>query len=193
MAEQERSIFFAPEQRIVLPEPPEAGWVLDIGGGGEGTIGQWIGCGIVAIDPNQRELEEAPPGPLKMVMDGSATPFLDESFDLLTMFFVMMYVPPGKREKIWREAWRVLKPGGRALIWGLTIPPHDGIHDLYAVNLAISHPGGEIETGYGTRWRGYQQDVDSHRRLARNAGFSMRRDETNGVVFQFEAVKGGSA
>jgi len=42
---------------------------LDIGGGGEGVIGQMKGKQVIAIDPNRRELEEAADGPLKIVMD----------------------------------------------------------------------------------------------------------------------------
>lgn len=192
MAKQEHSIFFAPAQRITLPEPPKAEWTLDIGGGGEGAMAQWIGHNVIALDPSERELIEAPAGPLKMVGDGSEAPFLTDSFDLVTMFFVMMYVPFEKREKIWREAWRVLKPRGRVLMWGFNIPPHDGIHDLYAFDLTIKYPGGEIETGYGTHWQGYEQDGERHHIWARDAGFTIRQKETSDVVFHIEAIKGDS-
>jgi len=193
MAEQEHSIFFAPQQQITLLDPPKTEWTLDIGGGGEGTMARWIGPKVVAIDMSERELAEAPAGPLKMVGDGSDTPFLEGSFDLVTMFFVMMYVAPEKREKIWREAWRVLKPGGRVLMWGLRIPPYDGVHDVYAFHLNIGHPKGEIETGYGTRWEGYEQDPDTHLGWARDAGFAIRRHESSDVIFHIEAIKGESA
>ena len=82
MTEKEHSIFFAPQQQITLLDPPKGEWALDIGGGGEGTMAQWIGNRVVAIDPSQEELAEAPAGPLKIVMDGSETPFLEDSFDL---------------------------------------------------------------------------------------------------------------
>ena len=38
------------------------GYVLDIGGGGEGIIGQMKPKQVIAIDLSKRELEEAPPG-----------------------------------------------------------------------------------------------------------------------------------
>ena len=105
----------------------------------------------------------------------------------------MMYVALDTRETLWREAWRGLKPGGRALMWGLSIPPHDGIHDLYAIHLTIDHPGGEIKTGYGTRWEGYEQDVARHIQWARDAGFAIRQGDTADVIFPIEASKGDSA
>ena len=45
------------------------GFVLDIGGGGEGVIGRLKGKDVVAIDIRRDELEEAVEGPLKIVMD----------------------------------------------------------------------------------------------------------------------------
>lgn len=43
------------------------GKILDIGGGGEGIIGQVLGDKVVTIDKLKEELEEAPEGPLKVV------------------------------------------------------------------------------------------------------------------------------
>ena len=45
------------------------GEILDIGGGGEGIIGQLKGDLVIAIDPNSRELEEAPEGGFKIEMN----------------------------------------------------------------------------------------------------------------------------
>ena len=39
---------------------------MDICGGGEGIIGQMKPAQVIAIDLSKRELEEAPPGPLKI-------------------------------------------------------------------------------------------------------------------------------
>ena len=44
---------------------------MDIGGGGRGVIGELKGKQVIAIDINKRELEEAPDGPLKVVMDAT--------------------------------------------------------------------------------------------------------------------------
>lgn len=42
------------------------GKILDIGGGGEGFIGQIMGEEVIAIDPQKEELVEAPNGPIKI-------------------------------------------------------------------------------------------------------------------------------
>jgi hypothetical protein len=53
----------------VVDDFDAAGYILDIGGGGEGVIGQLKGERVVAIDKQKRELEEAAPGALKIVID----------------------------------------------------------------------------------------------------------------------------
>jgi hypothetical protein len=63
------------------------GFILDIGGGGEGVIGQLKGKDVVAIDFKEEELLEAADGPLKIIMDAKDLKFLDESFPTVTAFF----------------------------------------------------------------------------------------------------------
>ncbi len=46
----------------------------------------------ISDDANQRELEEAPNGPLKIVMDARDLEFLDGAFGAVTAFFMLMYV-----------------------------------------------------------------------------------------------------
>jgi hypothetical protein len=63
-------IFTHPKLDVVLPDFPAQGLILDIGGGGEGVIGQLKGKQVVAIDLSRQELDEAPGEPLlKIVMD----------------------------------------------------------------------------------------------------------------------------
>ena len=54
-------------QTIVLEDFAADGYILDIGGGGEGIIGQLKPAQVVAIDLSARELLGAPAGPLKNV------------------------------------------------------------------------------------------------------------------------------
>ena len=86
--------------------------VLDLGGGGEGVIGQLRGRQVVAIDTRRQELEECAPGPLKIVANAKELPFLDEAFDAITAFFFLMYVSVSDRARVLEEAYRVLRPGG---------------------------------------------------------------------------------
>ena len=81
-------------QDFVVADFQAVGYILDIGGGGEGIIGQMKPAQVIAVDLSKRELEEAPPGPLKIVMDATDLKFLDGSFETATAFFSLMYMRP---------------------------------------------------------------------------------------------------
>ena len=53
------------------------GKILDIGGGGEGVIGRLYTNQVVAIDIRQEELDEAPTGFEKILMDATQLDFKD--------------------------------------------------------------------------------------------------------------------
>jgi hypothetical protein len=59
--------FVADLQRIELNPIETKGWILDIGGGGEGIIGQLNGRQVVAIDTSREALEETQNDALKVV------------------------------------------------------------------------------------------------------------------------------
>lgn len=86
----EKRIQFTEKQRIKLDKFDTNDWVLDIGGGGEGVIGQLLKDRVISIDPNKRELEEAPSeeGVLKIVMDAKELKFLDKEFSKATSFLL---------------------------------------------------------------------------------------------------------
>jgi ubiquinone/menaquinone biosynthesis C-methylase UbiE len=86
----EDQIYFFEKQEVVVHHFDASRFILDIGGGGEGIIGQMKGQQVVAIDPNRRELEEAAEGPLKVVMDAGDMLFLDASFEVVTSFFTVI-------------------------------------------------------------------------------------------------------
>ncbi len=65
------------------------GFILDIGGGGEGVIGKLMGEKVIAIDFKKEELLEAAEGPLNIIMDARELKFLDESFQTVTAFFLL--------------------------------------------------------------------------------------------------------
>jgi len=65
------------DQQVVEIEPFKVdGFILDIGGGGEGIIGRLNGEQVVAIDKRLDELEETDNDALKIVMDESFLGFL---------------------------------------------------------------------------------------------------------------------
>lgn len=159
---------------VKLAHLPFDGWILDIGGGGEGVIGQLMGSQVVAIDRRMEELEEAAPGPLKIVMDAGDLKFLDETFSAITAFFCLMYIrEEDSLRMILREAYRVLKPGGQLWVWDASIPKREGItQEVFVVPVQIELPDGKrIETGYGQRWPKDVRDGNYYERLAAEFGF----------------------
>jgi trans-aconitate methyltransferase len=99
------------QQQVALCDFECAGFFLDIGGG-TGVIGLWKGAQVVAIDRSHRELEEAPEGPLKVVMDSGDLWFPNDTFDVATAFHGRMYTEASDHSLVFQGVWRTLRPGG---------------------------------------------------------------------------------
>jgi ubiquinone/menaquinone biosynthesis C-methylase UbiE len=161
------------------------GLILDIGGGGEGVIGRLKGRQVVAIDLYQDELDEAPDGPQKIVMDARKLTFPDGNFDTATAFFSMMYMKTrSDHEKVLREAWRVLKPGGRFYLWDVDISKYSATKkEAYFVPLHYQVGGFKNRTGYGVKWPDQIRDEAYYIELAGEAGFQHLETERKRHVF----------
>jgi ubiquinone/menaquinone biosynthesis C-methylase UbiE len=159
------------------------GRTLDIGGGGEGTIGQLAPKYVVAIDPNERELIEAKGDFLKIVMDAKDLKFLPETFDIVTSFFTLMYIPLSEHARVFNQIYRVLKTGGVFLLWDIEIPEkYEKNKIVYAINLDIDIGNKIISTGFGTKWDKIV-NIDHYLQLAKNVGFEIVSKEINGETF----------
>ncbi|MHA1454019.1 MAG: class I SAM-dependent methyltransferase, partial [Promethearchaeota archaeon] len=146
---EDKKVHFLEKQSIDFPNfECEEGWILDFGGGGEGIIGQVKGTQVVAIDRRKGELEEALERDCKALMiemDGTYLKFLDNTFPTVTAFFSLMYVRERKdMEKIFQEIFRVLKLGGKFLIWDANFElPLNSEKNVNALYLDITLPSGK--------------------------------------------------
>ena len=150
------------------------GRILDIGGGGEGIIGQYKGNSVIAIDKLKSELEEAPDGGyLKIIMDAQDLKFLDATFDTVTAFYMFMYVPLDLRPKIFEEIFRVIRSGGDFVVWDMVITERgDNKKELYGAEIEVNIGEKRIQTGYATRWN-KTQDLEYFLKLGEKVGFQI--------------------
>ena len=174
-------------QSIKLSPIKTDGFILDIGGGGEGIIGKLNGKQVVAVDTSERELLGTQNEALKVVMDATDLKFLPESFDVCTAFFSLMYIPNDKHLKVFKETYRVLKKDGKFLIWDVSIPEKRGDYKAFLVRLKVRLPNEEVEAGYGVKWQ--RQDIEYFKKLAEKTKFKVISEWSTGEIFYLEMTK----
>jgi ubiquinone/menaquinone biosynthesis C-methylase UbiE len=183
-----RKFFCSTEVRTIRLDPIKVdGFILDIGGGGEGTIGRLNGKQVIAIDTNEKELRETRNASLKLVMDATKLKFLPRSFDACTAFFSLMYVPKEKHQTVFEEVHRVLKQNGKFLLWDVEIPEKLKHYKGFIARLKIKLPSGEIETGYGVKSQ--QQDLEHFKSLAKETGFKILKARKKFEIIYLEMLK----
>ena len=167
-------VHFSDIQEIDLTKIDLRGKILDIGGGGEGTIGQLKGSNVVSIDFKKSELEEAVKAgdkkSLKIIMDAMDLKFLDNTFDTVIAFFSIMYIPKSNHKKVFKEIYRVLGKEGELVLWDLRITNKIRNKELYVFLTKIRIKNKQIISGYGTYWN-RKQDINYFIELAESVGF----------------------
>ena len=177
-------------QYVTINDFEADGYILAIGGGGEGTMGRLKGNQVIAVDISKRELEEAPDGPLKIIMDARDLKFLGKTFNTVTSFFTLMYIDGNDHEKVFGEMFRVLKPGGKLLLWGAIIPKQTNSNqNRVLVPLTIKLPQQEVRTGYGVRLPQEDHDLAYYIKMSEKVGFEFIFKESKNQVFHIIVQK----
>ncbi len=183
-------IFAIKEQKVNLSNIRLEGLILDIGGGGQGVIGQFKKDKVIAIDHNKRELEEAPEGGLKIIMDAGELKFLNNTFDTVTSFFTFMYIPKSEHQKIFKETYRVLKKDGNLVLWDVIIPKRENqIYEMFSLPLKIKINDIELDAGYGVFWGKKEQNLEYFQKLSKKVGFSEVEFISDDQIFYLRVKK----
>lgn len=167
-------------------KPELCGAILDIGGGGEGVIGQLYGAQVTVIDNRQEELDEAPDCCQKLLMDAASMTFADASFAHVTCFYSLMYMTKAEQEKAIFQAARVLKPGGTLQIWDCCI--RCAYPEPFVTQLEVQLPGKQLEVSYGIGKLDAQNE-EMICAMCRAAGLQIRTLATDGLHFDIRCEK----
>lgn len=182
---QDERMYVIENQKVKIEKEIKGDRILDIGGGGEGVIGLCYGNKVIAIDPRKDELEEAPDGPLKIVMDARELSFLENSFDAVTSFFTLMYIDKVDHQKVFSEIYRVLKKDGEFILWDAIIPKYDdSIKDIFVIQLEIETITKVLKTGYGVLRKDKQQNMEYFVKIGNQVGFKVIKEEQQEQIFK---------
>lgn len=186
----EDRLFYFEKKQVAVNEFHSQGYILDIGGGGRGVIGELKGEQVIAIDISKQELEGAPAGPLKIIMDATDLKFLDSTFSTATSFFTFMYIKEPEHEKVFDEVFMALIPGGLFLIWNVIFTERfNADKDIAVFPLLIKLPDKEIDAGYGVLWPEKGRDLSHYLKLAENEGFNVVAQKEKDQMFYLELRK----
>lgn len=167
---------------MIILRSEMSGSILDVGGGGKGVIGRLYGAQVVAIDNRQEELDEAPGGFQKVLMDARRLSFPDGHFDHVTFFYSLMFMDVRTQRQAILEACRVLKGGGSLRIWDADIP--SASPEPFIADLDIQLSSERLHTTFGVRSDIRNQSAASVIALCSGCGLAlMERRGANGHFY----------
>lgn len=184
-----KEFYYCSPQQVFLKPLVTDGWILDIGGGGEGVIGQLMGDCVIAIDTRMDELLETENHALKLTMNASQLQFVNESFGMVTSFFSLLYIHPDLHQKVFEEVHRVLKPSGSFYLWDVIIPKKPEEHDVFILPLEYTLPTGTTKTTFGVGWQGTERNIEYYKQLALTSGFTVKVEQMNDQVVELVLFK----
>ena len=178
------------KQNVTLHNEYSDSSILDIGGGGEGFIGNLYGKNVIAIDQREDELLETDNNAIKLVMDGRDLKFTDENFDVVTLFYSLMYMNKDTKYKVLNEASRVLKKNGVIDIWDIEVPTYNGDgKDIFVAQLNVECMGETISTGYGVLLKENEHSKTSIELMLEEIGLTKVKEEKNAQSFRLQYIK----
>ena len=186
-----KKVHLCKTQKISFQTPQDIAFpIIDLGGGGEGIIGQLYKENVTAVDSRQDELDETPDGPTKVCANAMNLPFEDNSFASATAFYFFMYLQSNDYKDVIKEAFRVLKPGGLFYIWDTLIPPktHE-LKELFLVPVIAELPNKFIHTAYGVKWSNRLMNCDILSDITLEIGFKVHTKAENKNSFTLVCQK----
>jgi ubiquinone/menaquinone biosynthesis C-methylase UbiE len=169
-----------PQAKVFLKELD--GSILDVGGGGEGTIAKACGSKVVCIDIRKNEIIEAMSRGAAanwVLCDACFMPFRNNAFDVVTFFFSLMYIKTSeKKHAVLAEAKRVLKPKASLSLWDAVIREKPDLSMIFVET--VLPDGRKIYTGYGIKGQKEKvQDIEFISKLGIEVGFEAAKTESH--------------
>ena len=180
-------LIFKRTQKIEITSIPE-GFIVDVGGGGEGIIAQIGRERVTAIDKFQSEIDQAKnkaPEANWVLADARKMNFSDAHYDNATSFFSIMYMSTEDKKEVFKEIFRVIKPGGEFWIWDISISKERGVS--LAKIKAILPDKTVVRTAYGVSSK--KQTVTFVEEMLEDVGFKIEIIENNNQWYFLKAKK----